>query len=278
MKTFWCLTIAFFLAGSAVAQESGQADSAVAEERKEAMEAFRVAAAEYKIQRSGEDELFKLNEKPILHWTNPARQNENGAVYLWMRSGRPEVIGCCFTYVNEGEVFDRQEFHSLSTVAIVAEVAGKNVWRSTAGLKFKPIPDAPVPGESFHRQKLQMRQLSRLFSGDMEDELAGPVKLRLIPAPLTLYQPKNHVCKAGAIYSLAYGTDPEILVIIECRDDKGDGNPTWQYALARYHYNALTASLNGKQIWSVDAEHEHKTNHRSANTLGNRPYMAYYPD
>lgn len=244
----------------------------------DALKKFGEEAAKYEIRFPSDTELFKLNKSSLMNWTNPARRGENGAIYLWMHKGRPEVIGSIFTYVYNDIVGDKHEFHSLATERIEAEVEGDLVWNpKTPGLKFKPIPDARPPAASFTRRKIQMKLFAKRFSGVIHDEESGDANLRLIPTPLITYQPKDQACQAGAIFSLAYGTDPEILLVIECRQDKKDDAPTWKYALARYHYMGVTASLDEEKVWSVSYAPENLNNYRSTSELRGEPYISFYP-
>lgn len=244
----------------------------------EALKKFGEEAAKYEIRFPKNNELFALKESSIMNWTNPARRGENGAIYLWMHKGRPEVIGSIFTYVYNDIVGDKHEFHSLATKPLEAEVEGQPVWLpKRPGLVFKPIPDAKAPAASFVRRKIQMKLLAKRFSGVLHDQQAGDANLRLIPTPLVTYEPKDQACQAGAIFSLAYGTDPEILVVIECRDDKNDDNPKWKYALARYHYMGVSASLDDEKIWSVKYAPENLNNIRSTSELRGEPYVSFHP-
>lgn len=261
--------------GSCVAQsKSLKTDSAQDSVQESAQAEFVKSAAEYRMHLAGKNDVFKLNSAPILKWTNPARTRENGAVFLWMKDGRPEVIGCCFTYEYDNLVHEKHELHTLSTKPIEAEIDGSNVWKPKPVLTFTDVPNAPKPAANLIRNKLQMRSLSRKFSATLIDRKAGTVKLRLMPTALTTYEPKDHECKAGGIFSFAYGTDPEVLLILEVREV--DGKAKWQYAFARFHYFAVNASLDGKQVWKADLELEHENNLRSTADMRDKGYVSFH--
>ncbi|HEV3004496.1 MAG TPA: hypothetical protein VGX78_08535, partial [Pirellulales bacterium] len=64
-----------------------------------AIEDFKADAKEYVMRLDARpDVIFTLREEPLLHWGNPARTGEDGAVFVWMLDGRPQVIGSVFTY------------------------------------------------------------------------------------------------------------------------------------------------------------------------------------
>ena len=217
------------------------------------LELFKQEAADYAIRlddKSGAK--LVLDPKPVLHWGNPARTAEDGAVFVWLKEGRPEVIGTIFTYKLE-TVKRKHEFHSLSTSPLTAEFKGKVAWKPRqAGVKFQTIPDAPLPAENARLRLVQMKALSRDFSALMTSLEGEPSELRLLPQPLDRYEPKGGEVLDGALFSFAMGTDPEVLLLIEARREKDEWR--WQYAFARFNYATLSASLKGSMVWKVDSD------------------------
>ncbi len=55
-------------------------------------------ARKYVIQSTRDAVKLHLLEKSLFNWTNPVRQQERGAIYVWLQDGRPLVIGSLFTY------------------------------------------------------------------------------------------------------------------------------------------------------------------------------------
>ena len=68
-------------------------------------ELFVVDARKYVIESVSDRAKLTLNERSLLNWTNPARQQERGAIYVWEIEGRPLAIGSLFTYEYAGNVF-----------------------------------------------------------------------------------------------------------------------------------------------------------------------------
>ena len=64
-----------------------------------AIQDFKRDASDYvvRLENRPSGELTLRNE-PLLHWGNPARYGEDGAVFVWMLDGRPEVVGSVFTF------------------------------------------------------------------------------------------------------------------------------------------------------------------------------------
>ena len=92
-----------------------------------AVEAFKAEAAEYVVRLASrpQDKLV-LEKEAALRWDNPARTGEDGALFIWMLGGRPEMIGTIFTYRFKDTLSRKHEFHSLATGPLAAEFRGKS--------------------------------------------------------------------------------------------------------------------------------------------------------
>src|SRR5262245_58339224 len=80
-------------------------------------------------------ERLKVNEQPVLTWTNAA-DRYMGGVFVWTYGGRPEVIGCIGSrQTAAGDCVVFQELHSLSPDVIQPTrfADGKRVWKPTQG-------------------------------------------------------------------------------------------------------------------------------------------------
>ena len=77
-------------------------------------------------------------------------------------------------------------------------------------------------------------------------------ELRLMTQPLIRYQPTAGPATDGAIFSLAVGTDPEALLILEARH-AGEAL-RWEFAFARFHFVTLVAQHAGKEVWRVEGD------------------------
>ena len=53
----------------------------------------------------------------------------------------------------------------------------------------------------------------------------------------------------GALFALVYGTNPEIVAIVECRPTDA-GRMAWWYAFVPLTTAPAAASLDGKEVWS----------------------------
>ncbi len=194
---------------------------------------------------------LELRKQSLMNWRNPERQQDQGAMYVWERGGRPEVLGSIFTYEYNGKVFCRHEMLSLAASPIVSKLDSQTVWNpQTAALKWIDGGNDVVPAESSARRLIQMRSLSREFSATLSIPDKQPSKLTLIPQPLVRYQSESQGIIDGAVFSYAVGTDPEVLVVIEARKSS-DGSPRFYFAPARSHYHAVTLERGGRVVWSA---------------------------
>lgn len=192
----------------------------------------------------------KLREKPIFSWVNPEVQSIGGELYLWTIDGRPHATIGIWTYDN---IKDSHELQSLSTGIFKAENPYWTSWAPRApGVQFKKLEGAPAPDSAPIRRQTQMRNIVReRFSGDVFKTENGQIeKLRLLPQPLYRYEPLPSELIDGSIFSLAFGTDPEILVILEAK--KTDSGAEWHYALAPCTSRRAVGYLDDKEVWNSD--------------------------
>jgi hypothetical protein len=95
--------------------------------------------------------------------------------------------------------------------------------------------------------------LSRRFDARVADsrlDAASEVEreLRALAQPIYRYaSPDAGIVDAG-MFAFAIGTDPEALLLLECRADKQGGN-AWYYALARMNRDGLEVTLDDETIW-----------------------------
>lgn len=217
-----------------------------------AIEDFKQDFREYVIRLdSRPKEKLALRDEPLLHWENPARNGEDGAVFVWMLNGRPEVIGTVFTHRSRNLIRRKHMYHSLASEGLTAVYREQKVWGPRKpGVTFRPIPDAPEPAGTPRLRLTQMKGLARDFTARMEDLKGERTELRLVPQPVIRYEPKNQATTDGAIFSFAVGTDPEALLLIEARTEKG--RSTWQYAFARFHFIDLWAWHKETEVWHAE--------------------------
>ncbi len=241
---------------------------------------FLDEAKKYVIESPSDRAKLVLNEKSLLNWTNPVRQQERGAVYIWSLNERPYAIGSLFTYEYENKVFSKHEFHSLSTKPLKSSYDGKLAWTpKTAGIEWRQFKDAPDVASTHNARLLQFRQLCRPFRGELIDPKNERTELRLVSRPLITYSaPKQHVLD-GALFSLAVATDPEVLILIEAFEEDVNGSlqKGFRYGFARFHYWNLVVYDGDTKVWEAPLDRSHETNQIGAVENIGKVYNSYHP-
>ena len=179
---------------------------------------------------------LELKKEPVFEWLNPARSDQQGAVFLWLRDGRPAALACIFSHPEDKRTGRKimHELHALDPEKLVVKRDEYNQWKPEAGLARKELPDAGAPAETTGARLLQMRKLAQEFTGHSIDRDAKKWDLRLLPTPLYRYPSAKTGVIDGALFALVStaGTDPEVLLVIEAREDKG--KMRWEYACGRF--------------------------------------------
>jgi hypothetical protein len=213
-------------------------------------------AAEYSLAvESAPNKPLELKKEPVFEWSNPARcGGQQGAVFVWLRDGRPAALGCIFSepYPNlpGGGRKVIHELHALDAEKLMVTREGVNRWEPQAGLARTELADAGAPADTPAARLLQMRRLAQEFTGHSVDSEGKRWDLRLLPAPLYRYPAARTGAVDGAVFALVSnaGTDPEVLLVIEAREDAG--RKRWEYACGRFSDWELRVHRKGKEVWS----------------------------
>lgn len=198
---------------------------------------------------------LELKKEPIFEWSNPVRSGvQQGVVFLWLRDGRPGAVGCVFSEP-EGRLKGRKVIHELHALGpeklvVTRPAESMNEWKPQAGLVRKELPDAPAPADTPAARLLQMRKLAQEFTGDSIDDKGKHWDLRLLPAPLYRYPTAKTGVVDGALFTFVStaGTDPEVLLLIEAKEE--GGKRRWEFACGRFSDRSLYVSRKEKEVWS----------------------------
>jgi hypothetical protein len=212
-------------------------------------------AAEYSMAvESAPKKALELKKEPVFEWSNPARAGlQQGVVFLWLRDGRPAVLGSVFSNPAARLPGRRvtHEFHALDTdKLLVSRPNALNEWKPQAGLVRKELPDAGAPAATPGARLLQMRRFVQEFTGHSVDREGKHWDLRLLPAPLYRYPAAQTGVVDGALFALisSAGTDPEVLLLIEAKE--ADGKLRWEYACGRFSDWELRVHRKDKEVFS----------------------------
>jgi hypothetical protein len=217
---------------------------------------YRKEIAEYSITvESAPKKELELQKEPVHEWTNPVRERwlVEGVVFLWLRDGRPAALGGIFSHpaptwkgrkiLHEFLALDRDKL-------LVSRPKGNNQWTPQEGLERKELSDTARPSASRRARLVQMRRLAQEFTGHITDYEGKRWDLRLLPTPLYRYPAAKTGVVDGALFALVTteGTDPEVLLVLEAREE--DGKARWEYACGRFGVVSMYVQHKGKEVWS----------------------------
>lgn len=188
----------------------------------------------------------------LLQYSDPTRKAAKGALWAFGTPGRPVAV--LEMEISPSEPRSKRWLHgvvSLSPGLIDARWDDGRVWAaSRPGLQVRPVPNAPPPAASKAERLRQMKSLARRFDArENAGPVEGKIQLRLLTTPLHRYEDSASGLQDGALFALAFGTNPEALLVLEARAD-GSAPGAWHYGFARVTGCGLTVDLDGKEVWS----------------------------
>lgn len=198
----------------------------------------------------GAEQPLKLNETPVLRYSDPGGITTDASVWTWGDSGRPAVLAGVFFLTQEGkEPKWSCELLSLADGPVaVSSAAGWRWMPATSDLEWLVLKD--LPGESPRQRLRQMKEIAERYEVTTRENTIKS-QLRLMIQPLCRYADEEQSLIDGAIFSFSAGTNPETLLLVECR--KADGDPAWQVAFVRFGANVCEAREGEKVVWERPA-------------------------
>lgn len=198
---------------------------------------------------------LELVKKPVMRWTS---EGNLGAVWVWTREGRAELIGCLGAFVNgQGKLEAFHEFHSLTMKPLQpVKIGAIREWQSQKpGVAPTLIRDAPDPAPTDKLRLAQMRELARQFTAHFRAGEKSEL-LRMSPTPLFRSTANSSDVIDGALFSYLRdnGTDPEVLLFIEAR--KTASGSQWYFAPVRFTWNEVSLKYQDKEVWRVPQHDE----------------------
>jgi hypothetical protein len=219
--------------------------------RKEAAEAERLCAAELPHWELSADSVVLDNPAaPVLRWTNPSAGRVYGNTYLWLSQGRPAAAGSLYRYFTPYRSLNG-ELVALAATKLVAKRNDKVIWRPRDEWRWHALPGAPAPAATAPQRLIQMRTLVGELTVEMLDTRNVPKgedqSPRLLPRPIYRYDMERTKTQDGAVYAFVVGTDPELLLVLEC--DTAAAKPEWRYGVGRMNRDALRVLRKGEKVW-----------------------------
>jgi hypothetical protein len=211
------------------------------------------AAGQYRAATAGDDPaLLELHAEPLLRFNNTVSGVPDGILVLWKLGARPAVLAQVFQTQDGSWI---HEVQSIASVPLQFELNGDAKWSPReAAPALQPLDGASAPAESPAARLRQMRRLAERFTGTDDfkispsDADAERNELRMLPRPVYRYEAAEDGVIDGAVFAFVHGTDPEMLLVLEARDD-GD-RAQWRYTLAAMTCWGVQAQLDGEEIWT----------------------------
>jgi hypothetical protein len=275
--------VALLIAATALVGSPGESPS---EAKKDKSAAEAATKAEEQARREAErvirgiememridDKWTKVEriDKPLLFYSEPTRNNDRGSVWGWGRKGRPVAVVELYQDTN---VRTRWVFAICNTSGgkLRATQAGAPWWRGNdSASELKDIPGAAAPASEAPLRQRQFKLLGQQFTAhEFWDPDNSRYELRLLKRPLYTYRDEANGVLEGGLFTLANGTNPEILLFVEARaDPKKRSKSVWQYTVGRLAHAELHLQYDGKEIFEAP---------RADNKISaaNQPYWCDY--
>ncbi|MGE5194644.1 MAG: hypothetical protein ACM3U2_19300 [Deltaproteobacteria bacterium] len=193
----------------------------------------------------------EIVDVPVLHYTNPAGETLDATIWAWGRRGRPVALAS-ISQEKSNTGIEKWSCELLSLSDQPVRLAAKPGWMwapAASGIEWKPVADAPAPGETPVVRGRQMRDIAhRCTAAGIHNDGRDVTELRLMERPLSRFTDPEHGLIDGVIYAFAGGTYPEVLLIVECRRES-DGTSVWHHGFARMGADRLAVRLGEKVVW-----------------------------
>jgi hypothetical protein len=73
----------------------------------------------------------------------------------------------------------------------------------------------------------------------------------LLPKPLYRYDAEQTKTLDGALYAFVLGTDPELLLLLEC--DTAEAKPAWRFGVGRMNRYLIRLKYKSEKVWEGGA-------------------------
>ncbi len=251
MKTVMTLVLLFVPVIQVWAQPAPE-ENKITERAAESLRLSTAEAKRFDYFITGDSEKkSKLHPTPVYRFTSPQIGEVYANLFLWTHQGRPVAIASISNWYSP-RAYRGLAVTSLSTEKLIGTRDGKEIWHpKSGGLEFKPLADAKPPQKTAAQRLRQMRALAREFTAEFKRDASYPEggKLRLLSNPLYRYESQQPELIDGAIFGFAFGTSPQLVLLIEARQTASGAR--WHYAWAPRNSTEYHVRHNGREVWSL---------------------------
>ncbi len=205
-------------------------------------------AGQIEIRVTGQPHPCKLKEGSLLHWSNPIAGEVFGDCYLWTSEMRPVAFMSVYAFFSP-QSNRRVTLQSISEQPLTATHQGKIIWTPVAsGLEWLTLVNLPRPERSGPVRQRQMKLVAATFSAEIAEAVKPEAMrgLRLLSQPLYRYEGDGKI--DGALFGFVDGTDPEVLLLIECY---GEGESRFRVAAIRQNHRRLVVKRESDTVWEA---------------------------
>jgi hypothetical protein len=230
----------------ATLSSDGQAQEPQGDDRLPAKAAalLQSAISEMQVLRDGkDDQRLRPRPTPICRGSNPTRVHPAAGVWRLGDTGRPPLL-VSLEYWPRADTDEPRimfEFLSFTDEKLELKADSQTTWRGDGSAAFRPLTGAASPAASKSQRLIQMRSLARRFNAE-ERHMDEQVVLRLVPQPIERYSDEERGIQDGAIFVFAYGTNPELVLLLEATASG------WQYALMRMSWAELAVRFDDREV------------------------------
>lgn len=194
----------------------------------------------------------KLNEKPVLRYSDSTRRNGESTLWMWTERELPVAL-MGVEYYPKRQPGSRWLFEIASLSDARIGVARGDGWKweaRQAGLVRQAVPESPEPPETAALRLSQGRQIRQRFTAHETEGTDGRVELRPLSNPLYRYKDEMTGVVDGMIFAYANGTNPEVLLILEVVRNQAGGTVGWTYGFAQMTGAKVHVSLDAREVWT----------------------------
>lgn len=213
------------------------------------------AAAEhmqlFELSLPRQEKVVDLIDRPLLIYGDSARSNENGTLWAWGKSGRPLAVMELYQPTGDARWVHAISLTSTEKVTLKTPTAAR--WLPDA-TQIAParFAEAEPPAAKEPQRLRQLKELARRFTAhEFWDPDNSRFELRLLVQPVHRYSDAETGLQDGALFVLAHGTNPEVLLFIEALGKTVD-HSHWHYCFARLGSAELHVELDGEQVWKTE--------------------------
>lgn len=190
----------------------------------------------------------KLREAPLLVYGDQTREISASSLWVWMDGDSPAML-------QKIEMYDREPtvpswvhcYSSLCTEELRVDWKAREGCR-VQGVRYLDVSEAEAPSDNRKLRELQIRSIARQLSVHTDD--GEKRALRLLPKPLLEFQDERHGVVTGAIFGYAFGTNPDVCLIVRAVKDESQ-LLRWQVAPIKMTSAAIVVmSASGQEIWT----------------------------